>query len=100
MTQEIETTPSTATAPAAAKPRTRVEPTPRLPEGIALPEGYAPAYFRKRHGLLVLRAVDARNDYLVFSVKTGEYIKVKNTRESSKLMAAIGKGQESFSKAA
>ena len=103
MTENIETTqttPETATAPVAAKPRTRVENLPKLGEGVSLPEGYTPAYFRKRHGLLVLRAVDAKNDYLVFSVKTGEFIKVKNTRESSKLMAAIGKGLESFSQAA
>jgi hypothetical protein len=96
---EIKTTPETATARVAAKPRTRVETAPKLAEGIELPAGYVPAYFRKRHGLLVLRATEGKG-YLVFSVKTGESIPAANTRETSKLMSAIGKGLKSFSTAA
>lgn len=99
MTEEIKNTPETATAPVAAKPRTRVESLPKLAEGVEIPAGYVPAYFRKRHGLLVLRAAEGKG-YLVFSTKTGESIAAANTRETSKLMSAIGKGLQSFSTAA
>lgn len=74
------------------KPFTRVEKLPRLGEGIQLPDGYTPAYFRKRHGLAVLRSKEDKH-YLVFSVATGDFIKVVNTREASKTMAAIGRGE-------
>jgi hypothetical protein len=99
MTEEIKNTTETATATVAAKPRTRTETIPRLAEGVELPAGYVPAYHRKRHGLLVLRATEGKG-YLVFSTKTGESIAAANTRETSKLMSAIGKGLKSFSTAA
>lgn len=99
MTEEIKNTPETATATVAAKPRTRVESLPKLGEGIEIPAGYVPAYHRKRHGLLVLRSTEGKG-YLVFSTKTGESIAAANTRETSKLMSAIGKGLKSFSTAA
>lgn len=80
----------------AAKPRTRTETLPKLGPGVTIPDGYVPAYFRKRHGLLVLRTLET-TDYLVFSIRTGEYVSVKNTKEASKLMAAIARGLASLS---
>lgn len=97
---EIETiAPAVKTKKVPVKNRTRTETVPKLPAGVEIPEGYVPAYYRKRHGLLVLRTA-GQKDYLVFSIKTGEHVSVRNTREASDLMAAIAKGLKSLSTAA
>jgi len=73
-----------------AAPKTRVESLPRLPEGVQLPEGYVPAYYRKRASLAVLRALDG-SGYKVLEVQTGIIHDAKTTRETSRLMAQIGR---------
>jgi len=100
MTEEIKTIePAVKTKKVPVKNRTRTETVPRLAPGIEIPAGYTPAYYRKRHGLLVLRTAE-KKEYLVFSIKTGEFVEVRNTREASDLMAAIAKGLKSLSTAA
>ena len=73
-----------------AAPKTRLESLPRLPEGVQLPEGYVPAYYRKRASLAVLRALDG-SGYKVLEVQTGAIHDAKTTRETSRLMAQIGR---------
>lgn len=73
-----------------AAPNTRLETLPRLPEGVKVPEGYVPAYYRKRASLAVLRALDGTG-YKVLEVETGAIHDAKTTRETSKLMAEIGR---------
>jgi hypothetical protein len=73
-----------------AAPKTRTESLPRLPEGVTVPSGYVPAYYRKRASLAVLRALD-NSGYLVLEVQTGAIHKAATTRETSKLMAQIGR---------
>jgi hypothetical protein len=100
MTEEIKTTePAAKIKKVPVKNRTRTETVPKLGPGVELPAGYVPAYYRKRHGLLVLRTAEQK-DYLVFSIKTGEFVSVRNTREASNLMAAIARGLKSLSTAA
>lgn len=91
-------TPKPAARKIPVKSRTRTETVPRLAPGIEIPAGYVAAYYRKRHGLLTLRGPE-RKDYLVFSIKTGERIPVRSSREASKIMAAIARGLKSFSTA-
>jgi hypothetical protein len=78
------------------KHRTRVVALPRLGHGIEIPAGFTPAYFRKRKGLAMLRS-DSSKSYLVFSIVTGQFIEVRNTREASRTMSAIAKGEKTFS---
>ena len=91
--------PAAKTKKVPVKNRTRTETVPKLGPGVEIPAGYVPAYYRKRHALLVLRTAESK-DYLVFSIKTGEHVSVRNTREASDLMAAIAKGLKSLSTAA
>lgn len=83
--------------PNRAKPGTRVESLPALAKGVKLPKGYTPAYFRKRKSLAVLRAVNSEH-YLVFNINTGENIQVSSTKEASKTMSAIRRGEKKFPK--
>jgi hypothetical protein len=90
-----ETVTATETTLVRVKPYTRVEPLPQLGKGVKLPKNYEAAYFRKRKSLAVLRAVD-KTHYLVFDTSTGKSIQVASTKEASKTMSAIRRGELSF----
>ena len=77
------------------KPWSRVE-TLSLGKGIKVPAGYIPAYYRKRASLAVLRSKD-NTHYLIFQTQTGQSLRVANTKEASKAMSSIRKGELALS---
>lgn len=73
------------------KPWSRIE-TLSLAKGVKVPAGYTPAYYRKRASLAVLRSKD-NTHYLVFNTQTGQSLQVSNTKEASKAMSKIRRGE-------